>query len=283
MFNRLKQETIKKSPFCAGIDLRLDHVPQSILDKYSKEDELEAMLEYGKLAIDAAADYAACFKFQIACYEAYGIEGLMIYKQLLAYAKAKGCIVIADIKRGDIGSTAELYAKGHFTGDFEADIVTLNAYMGEDAVSPYYPYFKNNNKAAFVLGKTSNPSSVDFQDIKVSNGYVYGEVLDKIKEWGSKVDNDNVISPVGAVVAVNSLSDLEYLKSKIANTFLLIPGYGHQGAKISDIKELISESKNAVINVSRGYTKGHDEASDVYQSLQDRAKQLASELRNCID
>ncbi len=280
MLNKLRDKCIEISPFCAGIDIKIDQVPDSIKAKH--DSDIEAILEYGKMCIDAAIGHAAAFKFQIACYEAYGIRGMEVYSQLLQYAREKGQICIADIKRGDIGSTAEMYAKGHLSGDFEADIVTLNAYMGSDAVTPFFDYFRNHNKAAFVLGKTSNPSSVDLQDIKVGDEYIYGYALKNIEKLGEKVGVEGRFKPVGAVVAVNHASDLDYLREKTANIFMLIPGYGHQGAKIEDIKKLVFDNKNGIVNVSRGYTKGHNEVEDVFASLAERAEKLSKELVFCI-
>ena len=144
-----------------------------------------------------------------------------------------------------------MYAQGHFEGDFEADILTLNPYMGHDAVSPYAKYIEEKNKGAFILGKTSNEGSRDFQDLSVGERKLYGAVLDKIESWNKALRGYEGFGGYGAVVGVNHASDLRALCALTQNLFLLIPGYGAQGAKIEDIAMLIREHKNGVVNVSR--------------------------------
>lgn len=280
MLNRLRELALEKSPFCAGIDLKIDQVPAFISE--ACKSEAEALLEYGKLCIDVVCPHAAAIKFQIACYEAYGLEGMAVYSKLIKYAKSKGAIVMGDIKRGDIGSTAEMYAKAHLSGDFEVDIVTLSPFMGEDAVSPYYPYFGRGKKAAFLLAKTSNPSSVDFQDRKVGEDRLYDIVLDKIVEWKNKLSGEDDYTPLGAVVAVNAASDIEALREKCRSLFLLVPGYGAQGARLEDLRTLLSKYRNGVVNVSRGYTAGlqaSETMEELKSALEKRAVSLATELR----
>lgn len=280
MLNRLRDLALEKSPFCAGIDLKIDQVPGFMREGASSE--TEALLEYGKLCIDVVCPHAAAIKFQIACYEAYGLEGMRVYSELIKYAKSKGAIVMGDIKRGDIGSTAEMYAKAHLSGDFEVDIVTLSPFMGEDAISPYYPYFGNGSKAAFLLAKTSNPSSIDFQDKNIGSVKLYDVILDKIVEWKNKLSSAGDYTPLGAVVAVNAASDIEGLREKCRDLFLLVPGYGAQGARIEDLRTLLSKYKNGVVNVSRGYTAGLSACQtteELWSALEERVRSLASELR----
>lgn len=280
MLNRLRELALEKSPFCAGIDLKTDQVPAFMREAATSE--TSAMLEYGKLCIDVVFPYAAAIKFQIACYEAYGLEGMRVYSELIQYAKSKGAVVMGDIKRGDIGSTAEMYARAHLSGDFEVDIVTLSPFMGEDAISPYYPYFGKGEKAAFLLAKTSNPSSVDFQDKNVEGAKLYDVILDKILEWKNKLSAGGDYTPLGAVVAVNAASDIEALREKCKDLFLLVPGYGAQGARLEDLRTLLSKYKNGVVNVSRGYTAGLSECKDMEElksALEERAAKLAQELR----
>lgn len=280
MLNRLRDLALEKSPFCAGIDLKIDQVPGFMREGASSE--TEALLEYGKLCIDVVCPHAAAIKFQIACYEAYGLEGMRVYSELIKYAKSKGAIVMGDIKRGDIGSTAEMYAKAHLSGDFEVDIVTLSPFMGEDAISPYYPYFGKGSKAAFLLAKTSNPSSIDFQDKNIGAVKLYDVILDKIVEWKNKLSSGGDYTPLGAVVAVNAASDIEGLREKCRDLFLLVPGYGAQGARIEDLRTLLSKYKNGVVNVSRGYTAGLSACQtteELWSALEERARSLASELR----
>lgn len=279
VLDNLRQRAIDRSPLCVGIDLRRNHLPKEIAEAGLSLEE--AYVAYGKEVIDASREYASSYKLQIACYEAEGFEGLRAYSRIMQYARLKGELVIADIKRGDIGSTAAMYAAGHLKGDFEADILTLNGYMGYDAINPYFEYFANN-KGAFVLAKTSNPGSKDFQDLKVDGEPLYAKVLDKIYQWGLEVKGDAEFAPLGAVVGVNELKELDLIKERAKNIFLLIPGYGAQGAKIEDIAHVIRERKNGVVNVSRGYTAGLSDDVDFRKQLVERAQNLAKELRECI-
>ncbi|MBQ7703079.1 MAG: orotidine-5'-phosphate decarboxylase, partial [Firmicutes bacterium] len=155
----LLDEVKRKSCVCLGLDTRPAYLPSFIAEK--DQSTGEEIFEFNKRIVDATCDLVGCYKVQVACYEALGMDGMMAYSRTLKYIRSKGSIVIADVKRGDISSTAEQYALGHFSGDFEADFITVNAYMGEDAVSPYYPFLEKD-KGLFVLVKTSNKSGVDF-------------------------------------------------------------------------------------------------------------------------
>jgi len=282
IMQELRNRAIEVSPLCIGIDLRPDHLPAEI--KKSSATLEEQYIEYSKEIIAASKDYASCYKVQIACYESEGLSGLRAYSEILKMIRKSGHIAIADIKRGDIGATAQMYAKGHFEGDFEADILTLNAYMGEDAVKPYAKYFKEKNKGAFILAKTSNPGSRNFQDLKISdsNEALYCKVLDKIREWGKEEEPETEFSSFGAVVGVNNLNELDTIRQKTKDIFLLIPGYGAQGAKIEDIASIINERKNGVVNVSRGYSANLPAEGDFRKELVKRAQDLAKELRVCF-
>ncbi len=276
IMNELRKRAIETSPLCVGIDLRTSHIPQE-LKNLSLQDQL---VEYAREIVAASKDYASCYKVQIACYECYGLEGLLAYKKILEIIRSSGHIAIADIKRGDIGSTAEMYAQGDFEGDFEADILTLNPYMGHDAISPYAKYIETKNKGAFILGKTSNSGSRDFQDLSVGEQPVYATVLDKIAEWNRELSGFDGFGGFGAVVGVNNADDIKNLIDHTNHLFLLIPGYGAQGAKIEDIAALIRENKNGVVNVSRGYTANVE--GDFRKVLRERAITLAGELRECF-
>lgn len=280
IMQELRNRAIEVSPLCVGIDLRPDHLPSDI--KNSLGTLGEQYVEYAKEIVAASKDYASCYKVQIACYESEGLSGLKAYSEILKMIRKNGHIAIADIKRGDIGATAQMYAKGHFEGDFEADILTLNAYMGEDAVKPYAKYFKEKNKGAFILAKTSNPGSRNFQDLKIADEALYSKVLDKIHEWGKEEEPEAEFPSFGAVVGVNNLNELDEIRQKTKDIFLLIPGYGAQGAKIEDIASIVRERKNGVVNVSRGYTANLPLDRDFRKELVKRAQDLAKELRVCF-
>ncbi len=276
IMNELRRRAIEASPLCVGIDLREDHIPEE-LQSLPLERQF---VEYAKEIVEASAGYASCYKVQIACYEAYGLQGLQAYKEILSLVRRAGHIVIADIKRGDIGSTAQMYAQGHFEGDFEADILTLNPYMGHDAISPYTEYIRKKNKGAFILGKTSNAGSADFQDLRIGDECLYERVLKTIGRWNEAMEGFEGYGGYGAVVGVNHAGELERLKAAIDGLFLLIPGYGAQGAKIEDIAALVQKNKNGVINVSRGYTANI--GKDFRRELRMRAVDLAEELGQCF-
>lgn len=276
IMDKIRERAIEASPLCVGLDLRESHVPEELKGMPITEQ----FVAYAKEIIEASKDYASCYKVQIACYESYGIEGMIAYKEILQLIKKADHYVIADIKRGDIGSTGEMYAKGHFTGDFEADVVTLSPYMGFDAISAFVDYV-DKGKGAFILGKTSNPSSRDFQDLVIDGEPLYQRVLEKVDSWNKKVRRENSnFGAFGAVVGVNNADHLEILKKSTKESFLLIPGYGAQGAKIEDISELVRENKNGVINVSRGITANIE--GDFRKQLLERSSRLAKELKECF-
>ena len=252
---KLYKEAVKHNGVCVGLDTDISYLPKYIAEKdCSNADKL---FEFNKTIIDAVYENAACFKVQIAYYEALGLEGLTAYAKTLQYIKTKDKIVIADIKRGDISATAKKYAQGHFEGEFEADYVTLNAYMGEDAISPYYPYFKNHNKGAFILLKTSNPSGVQFQDIDIDGEYLYQKIAKKINEWGRDFIDESGYSAVGAVIGLTYPEEFNYIKPLMPNAFFLIPGYGAQGGTGKDIAELFKKDVCGVVNSSRGIIAKH--------------------------
>lgn len=267
----------KVSPVCLGLDTRHEYLPQYL--KQNEKTAGEQIYEFNKKIIDATADKVACFKVQIACYEALGLDGMACYSKTLKYAKSKGAIIIADIKRGDISSTAKQYAQGHFTGDFEADIITVNAYMGVDAVSPYYEYL--NKKGLFVLVKTSNPSGVDFQDQLIDGNPLYLTAAKKISEWGQNFIGNSGYSAIGAVAGCTYPSEFKKIKSLMPNTFFLIPGYGAQGGTGKDIAEMFSDGICGVVNSSRGLItahKGKTEKADFTDYIASAAQEMKKDI-----
>lgn len=252
-------EKAKKSPVCAGLDTKLDFLPA-----YLKESDMSAgekIFEFNRKIIDATSDDVACYKVQIACYEALGLDGLNSFAKTVQYARKKGAIVISDVKRGDISSTAKQYALGHFTGDFETDIMTVNSYMGEDAVSPYYDFLPE--KGLFLLVKTSNPSSGDIQDLITDNGEpVYIRMARKVSEWGEKFIGESGFSAIGAVCGLTYPAEFLSIKKHMPHTFFLIPGYGAQGGTGKDIAEVFADGICGVVNSSRGLITAHKNKCD---------------------
>lgn len=226
--DRLFERVSKVGHVCVGLDTSLEYLPSDIKREYTSI--TDSLFHFNKRIIDATLDIAACFKLQIAYYEAYGIEGLMAYKQTLEYLRKKRAIVIADIKRGDIAKTAQMYAKAHFDGDFEADFITLSPYMGMDSVEPYLDYVKNKEKGLFILLRTSNKGSQDFQYIEDKRGTrLYNSVGEKISELGERYLGSTGYSSIGAVVGGNNTDEGIEIRKRFSSLFFLVPGYGAQG------------------------------------------------------
>ena len=249
--DRLYQSVAEKGPICVGLDTDISYVPQWLRDEC--ENDGEAVLAFNKQIIDACCDVAGCFKVQIAYYESLGLQGLQAYRDTLAYLRQKGQIVIADIKRGDIAKTAEMYAKGHFTGDFEADFVTLAPDMGLDSISPYLPYAEKQGKGMFVLCRTSNGGAKDFEYEKLADGrHVYDLVGDKLNALGKDYMGEHGYSSIGLVIGGTHIEEATEIRAKYQDSFFLIPGYGAQGGKAEDIAQYLSKGNGGVVNSSRG-------------------------------
>ena len=255
----------KNNPTVIGLDPRYEMIPKCITQKYAPtlEGASKAILEFNKRLIDATYDIIPAVKPQIAFYEMLGIEGMKAFKETCEYAKQKGMLVIADIKRGDIGSTAEGYSNA-FLGKtkigskeeriFDVEFVTLNPYMGIDSIKPFIEDCKKYNKGIFVLIKTSNPSSGDIQDVKMENGEeLYTKVAKLVENWGEELRGEYGYSSVGGVVGATYPEQIESLRKIAPHTFFLIPGYGAQGGKANDIaKAFDGNGIGGIVNSSRG-------------------------------
>ena len=254
IMDRLYEDVKKKGPVCVGLDTQLSFLPEYL--KRRDASAGEKIFEFNRKIIDAVYDNAGCFKVQVACYEALGLDGMKAFADTVRYARSKGSIVISDVKRGDISSTATQYAQGHFTGDFETDIITVNAYMGEDAVSPYYPYLEKG-KGLFVLVKTSNPSSRDIQDIDAGGLTIYQRMAQKVAAWGEQFIGTSGFTAIGAVTGLTYPEEFELIRDLMPRTFLLIPGYGAQGGTGKDIATFFRGGLRGVVNSSRGLITAH--------------------------
>lgn len=244
----------KKGPVCVGLDTQLSFLPEYLLKKDWSDGE--KIFEFNRAIIDATEDEAGCFKLQIAFYEALGLDGMRAFSKTLQYARSRGNATITDAKRGDIASTAEQYAKAHFSGDFETDVMTINVFMGEDAVSPYYPYLAKD-KGVFALVKTSNPSGKDFQDLLVDGETLYERTARKVSEWGERFPGESGFSAIGAVTGLTYPEEFERIRPLLPHTFLLIPGYGAQGGTGKDIAGFFQDGIRGVVNSSRGLITAH--------------------------
>ncbi|MCR5666262.1 MAG: orotidine-5'-phosphate decarboxylase [Eubacterium sp.] len=260
---------IKKTgaPIVVGLDPKLEYVPEHIQKAAFKEygENLEgaaqAIWEYNKKIVDATYDLIPAVKPQIAMYETLGIEGLKAFQKTVDYCHEKGLVVIGDIKRGDIGSTSEAYAVGHlgkvtiggktFSG-FNEDFVTVNPYLGSDGVKPFVKICQEENKGLFILVKTSNPSSGEFQDRLIEGRPLYELVAEKVVEWGSELMEQGY-SNVGAVVGATYPEIGRALRKAMPKSFILVPGYGAQGGKGADLVDYFNEDGlGAIVNSSRG-------------------------------
>ena len=263
--DRLIEKIIKlKSPVVMGLDPRYDIIPECVRNKYSSDLEgvSKAILEFNKCLIDNTYDIIPAIKPQIAFYEMFGIPGMRTFLDTCEYAKEKGMIVIADNKRGDIGSTAKGYSNAYLgktkIGDveesiFDVDFITVNPYMGTDCIEPFIEDCKKYDKGIFILAKTSNPSSGELQDEKLESGEeVYKKVISLIEMWGKDLRGKYGYSSIGAVVGATYPRQLEELRNLAKHTFFLIPGYGAQGGKPEDIKlGFDNKGLGGIVNASR--------------------------------
>ena len=250
IMDKLYKRVEERGVVCLGLDTAVEYIPSHILDGKSIE---EAIFEYNKSIIDETLDVVACFKVQIAYYETLGLAGLMAYKKTLEYLRIKDAIIIADIKRGDIMATATQYAKGHFSGDFEADFITLSPYMGMDSIEPYMPYMESGKKGVFVLVRTSNKGAEDFENLDIEGGKkLYNEVADKITEAGQTVKGKYGYTAIGGVIGCTHVEEGKEIRNRYSNMFFLIPGYGAQGGTAKDVALYLKNGNGGVVNSSRG-------------------------------
>lgn len=275
MINKLVDK-IKKTnaPIVVGLDPMLSYVPEHITKKAFDElgetpaGAAEAIWQYNKAIVDATYDLIPAVKPQIAMYEQFGIEGLKAFKKTVDYCHEKDMVVIGDVKRGDIGSTSEAYAVAHLgkvtvgskkIAAFDEDFATVNPYLGSDGINPFTKVCKEEKKGIFILVKTSNPSSGEFQDKLIDGRPLYEHVGAKVDEWGRECMGDDY-SYVGAVVGATYPEMGAALRKIMPKAYILVPGYGAQGGKGSDLVNFFNkDGLGAIVNSSRGiiaaYTK----------------------------
>ncbi len=268
MINKLV-EKIKKTqaPIVVGLDPMMKMIPQHIkkaaFDEFGEtlSGAAEAVWQYNKAIIDCIYDIVPAVKPQIAMYEQFGIEGLMTFKKTVDYCKSKGLVVIGDVKRGDIGSTSEAYAVAHLgkvkVGDkeysaFDEDFATVNPYLGSDGINPFIKVCQEENKGLFILVKTSNPSSGEFQDRLIDGRPLYEYVGEQVAKWGEQ-HMGKEYSYIGAVVGATYPEQGRILRKLMPKTFILVPGYGAQGGKGADLVHFFNDDGlGAIVNSSRG-------------------------------
>lgn len=281
MINKLVDKIKKtKAPIVVGLDPMMNYIPSQIQEKAfaefgeTLEGAAEAIWQFNKGIVDAVHDLIPAVKPQIAMYEQFGIPGLMAYKRTIDYCREKDLVVIGDIKRGDIGSTSAAYAVGHLGhvqvgskkyAGFDEDFATVNPYFGTDGVKPFVDVCKEENKGLFILVKTSNPSSGEFQDQMVDGRPLYELVGEKVAQWGEEHMGDSY-SYVGAVVGATYPEMGKVLRKLMPKTFILVPGYGAQGGKGKDLVHFFNEDGlGAIVNSSRGIIAAYRQ--DAYASF----------------
>ena len=298
-------EKIKETnnPTVIGLDPGYEKLPNCIKEKYSKDIKgaCQGILEFNKTIIDAICDIIPAVKVNIAFYEMFGLEGMKIFEETCNYAKQNKMIVIADIKRGDIGTTATAYSNAFLgrtkIGDLEESIydvefVTLNPYMGIDAIKPFIDDCKKYNKGAFILVKTSNPSSGELQDLKLESGEeVYTKVAKLVENWGEKLRGKYGYSSISAVVGATYPKQLEDIRKIAPHTYFLIPGYGAQGGKAKDIAlGFDKQGLGGIVNASRSLMcayksemwKDKFEEKDYAKATRAEAIRMRDELNKAI-
>ena len=261
LVNRIKK---MEAPIVVGLDPMLDYVPEYLQQNAIRErgETLEeAVWQYNKGIVDAICDIVPAVKPQIAMYEQFGIPGLEVFKKTVDYCKEKGLVVIGDVKRGDIGSTSAAYAAGHIgkvkvgskkLAAFDEDFITVNPYFGVDGIKPFVEVCKEEKKGLFILVKTSNPSSGEFQDQKIDGKPLYELVGEQVVKWGEECMGD-AYSYVGAVVGATYPEMGRIMRKVMPKTYILVPGYGAQGGTAKDLLPYFNEDGlGAIVNSSRG-------------------------------
>lgn len=302
MIQKLINKIVEKdAPIVVGLDPNMKFIPEYIkkeaFEQYGEtlKGAAEAVWTFNKGIIDSTYDLIPAVKPQIAMYEQFGVEGLEVFKRTVEYCKEKGLIVIGDVKRGDIGSTSASYAIAHLGkiqvgsktyAPFDEDMATVNPYLGTDGVKPFVDVCNECDKGIFVLVKTSNPSSGEFQDKLMEGKPLYEQVADKIvNEWGA-ASMDGEYSNVGAVVGATYPEQGKLLREKMPKTYILVPGYGAQGGKGKDLAYFFNkDGLGAIVNSSRGiiaaYT-GEQYASFGERNYADASRQAVIDMREDI-
>lgn len=287
----LQELAAERGPLCVGLDTDPSYLPESVIKAVGSAEE--AVLAYNKEIIRRVASdkSACCCKVQIAYYEAMGLKGMKVYAETLKAVRNSGLIAISDIKRGDIAATADAYARAHFSGDFETDIITINPYMGFDTLRPFTNYAApdKGGKGAFVLLCTSNPGMTDIEHQELKSG---GLLLEKVGNEIASINSEyksnyaeQTCGPIGAVVGATQEKDARALRDKYPETFFLIPGYGAQGGA-AKIAATLLDRCGGTVNSSRGILCAWKKDAEVAEKREAGALSLAdiadSAARNAL-
>ena len=300
MINKLVDKIKKQNaPVVVGLDPMMKFVPKHLQDAAFKEygetleGAAEAIWQFNKAIIDNIYDIVPAVKPQVAMYEQFGIPGMIAFKKTVDYCHEKDMVVIGDVKRGDIGSTSEAYAVAHLgkvkVGEiaaFDEDFATVNPYLGSDGINPFLKVCKEEKKGIFILVKTSNPSSGEFQDRLIDGRPLYEHVGEKVNEWAMQCMGDDY-SYVGAVVGATYPEMGKVLRKVMPKSFILVPGYGAQGGKAEDLVHFFNEDGlGAIVNSSRGIIAAY--AKEEYAkfgeaNFADASRQAAIDMINDIN
>lgn len=302
MINKLVDKIKKQNaPVVVGLDPMMKFVPKHLQDAAFKEygetleGAAEAIWQFNKAIIDNIYDIVPAVKPQVAMYEQFGIPGMIAFKKTVDYCHEKDMVVIGDVKRGDIGSTSEAYAVAHLgkvkvgnkeIAAFDEDFATVNPYLGSDGINPFLKVCKEEKKGIFILVKTSNPSSGEFQDRLIDGRHLYEHVGEKVNEWAMQCMGDDY-SYVGAVVGATYPEMGKVLRKVMPKSFILVPGYGAQGGKAEDLVHFFNEDGlGAIVNSSRGIIAAY--AKEEYAkfgeaNFADASRQAAIDMINDIN
>lgn len=280
-------EKIKETrcPICVGLDTDYSYLSEAYAVKSaepSNEEIAAAIYKFNCDIIDAVRDVVPSVKVQAAYYEQYGHHGMKCYFDTMQYASDKGLVVIADVKRNDIGSTAKAYSTAYLRNS-AAGLITVNAYLGIDGIQPFVDDCAQTGKGIFALVKTSNPSGGEFQDLHIGGQTLYQIMADKVSEWGSSLIGKSGYSSVGAVVGATYSEQAEEIRQRINKTFFLVPGYGAQGAGADDI--VVNFDKNglgAIVNSSRGILLAYKNEQYKGTGAAQAARQAALDMKEDI-
>ncbi len=290
MIDRLIERIIElQNPTCVGLDTSFDYLPDEMKEGVTTfKGVADAIVSFNKAIIDEVYTVVPAVKVQIAYYEMYGNEGVRAFEETVAYAKQKGLFVIGDCKRNDIGSTASCYSKAYIgasrIGDCQkivnnCDMLTVNGYLGLDGIQPFLDDMSTFDKGIFVLVKTSNPSSGEFQNLQLKDGqYVYEYMGSLVEKWGENFIGQYGYSAVGAVVGATHPDEAKRLREQLVHTFFLIPGYGAQGGKAEMLKCCFdNKGLGGIVNNSRAILTAYRNPKYYGMTFEKAAKQA------CID
>ena len=293
------------NPTVMGLDPLVEYIPDEILLHYGNQVEDKSMatamaiFEFNRMLIDATCDIIPAVKPQFAYYEMYGVHGMEALRRTISYAKEKGMLVIADAKRNDIGSTASAYANAiigetalwdhSLAAMYDADAITLNAYLGIDGIKPFIDVAKSRGKGMYILVRTSNPSAGDFQDLRIEDGYtLYEKVAQKVADWGEDLVGESGYSSVGAVVGATWPEQALALRKIMPKSLILVPGYGTQGGSAAAAAvNFDAKGKGAIVNASRSlmcaWKKRTDlKPMDFQKATREEALRMKTDLSDAI-